>query len=133
MGKGVAARYRRALVWLDRLVDENADPSVLQAELAAERETATQRRLELCLQLEIAAGIESPADYREARLAYQVALLAEQMKSGLHPSLDEQLQSLSLDWYATVAADEPRSADISERFESVLQIAGNPKVGAGLS
>ncbi len=131
MGKGVAARYRRALVWLDRLVDEDADPSALQAELAAEREAATQHRLELCLQLEIAAGIESPADCRQERLAYQVALLAEQMKSDLHPSLDERLQDLSLDWYATAAADESRSTEISERFESLLQTAGKRKVGAG--
>ena len=131
MGKGVAARYRRALVWLDRLAAEDADLAALQAELAAERESATQHRLELCLQLEIAAGIESPADYRQARLACQVALLAEQMKSGLHPSLGEQLQALSLDWYATAAADESCSADISERFESVLLTAGKPKTGAG--
>ncbi len=129
MGKGVAARYRRALVWLDRLVAEDADLPALRAELAAEREGATQHRLELCLQLEIAAGIESPADYRQARLAYQVALLAEQMKSGLHPSLEEQLQNLSLDWYATAAADECRSADISKRFESLLQTAGKHKAG----
>ncbi len=130
MGKGVAARYRRALVRLDRLAAENADLSALQAELVAEREDATQHRLELCLQLEIAAGIESPVDYRQARLAYQVALLAEQMKSGLHPSLEEQLQNLSLDWYATAAADECRSADISKRFESLLQTAGKRKAGA---
>ncbi|MCF6210422.1 MAG: DUF349 domain-containing protein [Gammaproteobacteria bacterium] len=130
MGKGVAARYRRALAWLDRLVDKEADLAALQAELTAEREAATQHRLELCLQLEIAAGIESPADYRQARLAYQVALLAEQMKSGLHPSLDEQLQGLSLDWYATAAAEESRSSDISERFESLLQTAGGRKADA---
>ncbi|HEB94674.1 MAG TPA: DUF349 domain-containing protein [Gammaproteobacteria bacterium] len=130
MGKGVAARYRRALIRLDRLAAEDADLPALQAELAAERESATQHRLELCLQLEIAAGIESPADYRQARLAYQVALLAEQMKSGLHPSLEEQLQNLSLDWYATAAADECRSADISKRFESLLQTAGKRKAGA---
>ena len=65
--------------------------------------------------------MESPPAYREARLAYQVALLAEQMKSGLHPSLDEQLQSLSLDWYATAAADESRSEEISSRFEALLK------------
>ena len=129
MGKGVAARYRRALAWLDRLAAGDADLSALQAELAAERESATQHRLELCLQLEIAAGIESPADYRQARLACQVALLAEQMKSGLHPSLDEQLQNLSLDWYATAAADEFRSVDISERFESLLQTVGSARTG----
>ena len=130
MGKGVAARYRRALAWLQRLEAEDADLPALQAELAAEREAATQQRLELCLKLEIAAGVESPPDCREARLACQVALLAEQMKRGLHPSLEEQLRDLSLDWYATAAADESRSGDISERFESVLEAAGKHKAGA---
>ena len=121
LGKGIAARYRRALAWLERLAAEDADLPALQAELAAEREAATRHRLELCLQLEIAAGVESPPDYREARLAYQVAQLAEQMKSGLHPSLDELRQTLSLDWYTSPAADESRSEEISERFESLLQ------------
>lgn len=121
LGKGIAARYRRALAWLERLAEEDADLPALQAELAAEREAATRHRLELCLQLEIAAGVESPPDYREARLAYQVAQLAEQMKSGLHPSLDELRQTLSLDWYTSPAADESRSGEISSRFEALLK------------
>ena len=122
-GKGVAERWRRAQAWLDRLLDEEADRQTLQEKLAEERDQALQARLELCLQLEIAAAVESPAEFREARLAYQVSHLAEQMKQGGRPPLGERLDALERAWLSLPAAPAGEAEALAGRFEGVLNAA----------
>jgi hypothetical protein len=59
------------------------------------------RRLELCLQLEIAAGLESPAELGEARLRLQVSRLADALSHRREGALagSGRVRELLLDWY----------------------------------
>jgi hypothetical protein len=82
-----------------------------------------QQRLQLCLQLEVAAGIESPPEYADARMAYQVSLLSDalQQKFEQTRSRDEQLRELQIAWLqAGPVANEDRPM-LDARFERVLQ------------
>ena len=118
--RGVAERWRQAQAWLDRLADEDADQAALKRTLAETREEALRQRLELCLQLEIAAGIESPPAYREARLAYQVSHLAEQMKQGGRAPLEQRLDELEQAWLGLPAAPAGEAAELAKRFDTTL-------------
>jgi hypothetical protein len=82
-----------------------------------------QQRLQLCLQLEVAAGIESPPEYADARMEYQVSLLSDalQQKFEQTKSRDEQLRELQIAWLqAGPVASEDRPM-LDARFTRVLQ------------
>ena len=82
-----------------------------------------QRRLQLCLQLEVAAGVESPPEYADARMEYQVSLLSDALHQKFEQtqSRDEQLRDLQIAWLqAGPVASEDR-AMLDARFERVIQ------------
>ena len=82
-----------------------------------------QLRLQLCLQLEVAAGIESPPEYADARMEYQVSLLSNAMQQKFEQTKSryEQLRDLQIAWLQAgpVAAEDRPMLDA--RFERVLQ------------
>jgi DNA repair protein SbcC/Rad50 len=59
------------------------------------------RRLELCLRMEIAAGLDSPAEFGEARLRLQVTRLADALSHRQDGARDGagRLRELLIDWY----------------------------------
>ncbi len=120
--KALASRWAQAEEWLDRLLAAPS-PASLADELAAQRDEALARRRTLCLALEVAAGVASPAEYREDRLAYQVAHLAEQMKQGQALPLAARLDDLERAWWGLPAAPLPEAVALAERFATVLRAA----------
>ena len=58
-----------------------------------------EQRRALCLEIEIAAGVESPPELAQARLERQVSRLAEHMGAGGEASVQD-LHALLGDWYA---------------------------------
>jgi len=84
------------------------------------------RRLELCLQMEIAAGLDSPAEFGEARLRLQVSRLADALSHRQEGAVDAagQLRELLLDWYQTGPAPVAAHAGLAARVERVIAAAG---------
>jgi Skp family chaperone for outer membrane proteins len=82
-----------------------------------------QQRLQLCLQLEVAAGIESPPEYADARMEYQVSLLSDAMQQKFEQtrSRDEQLRELQIAWLQAGPVANADRAMLDARFERVLQ------------
>ena len=86
-----------------------------------------ERRLQLCLQLEIAAGIDSPAEFAQARMQFQVSRLADAM----HHKLDEsrsrqdQLQDLQLAWYQAGPVPLTSQESLEVRFERAIAASGS--------
>jgi hypothetical protein len=66
-----------------------------------------ERRQALCLQLEILAGVESPAEFAEARLAMQVRLLAGAMTGAEPQAQTRQL----LEEYFTIGPVPPSESE----------------------
>lgn len=84
-----------------------------------------EQRLELCLQLEITAGIDSPVEFAAARMQYQVARLAEAMQRR-HEEQDgggERLRQLQITWYQAGPVPAAALDSLKARFERVIAAA----------
>ena len=84
------------------------------------------RRLELCLQMEVAAGLESPAEFGEARLQLQVSRLADALSHRQEGAVEGagRLRELLLDWYQTGPAPVETRDGLVARVQRVLTAAG---------
>jgi exonuclease SbcC len=91
------------------------------AQAAIDRVAITAERRMLCIQLEIAAGTESPAEDKALRMQYQL----EQMnKSGLGQQTvnsSEQLENMELDWLCMPGAEPEQQKALDERFQRALR------------
>ena len=91
------------------------------ARAAVSRDEIAEQRRMLCIQLEIALGVETPAEDKDLRMQYQL----EQMnKSGLglqamHNS--EWLESIKLDWLCMPGAQPQQQIALDARFQRALQ------------
>ena len=112
----MAVRLRTAL-------EAAADPERL-AQLRAQDEANRARRERLCLELEIAAGVESPPDLAQDRLRLQVSRLAERMVEGEGDSL-RGVPELLREWY--LCGPAPRDPRLEERVARVRQSQGEPR------
>ncbi len=106
----MAVRLRTAL-------EATADPGRL-AELRGLEQANRPRRERLCLELEIAAGVESPPDLAQERLRLQVSRLAERMVEGEGDSL-RGVPELLREWY--LCGPAPRDARLEERLARILK------------
>jgi hypothetical protein len=77
-----------------------------------------QQRLHLCLQVEVAAGVESPAEYADARMEYQVSLLSDALhqKFEQSQSREQQLQALQIAWLQAGPVEPALWAKLDARF-----------------
>jgi hypothetical protein len=77
------------------------------------------KHLELCLQVEIAAGIDSPAEFTQARMQFQVSRLADAMHHKLEEprSRHDQLRDLQMAWYQAGPVPLESQGSLESRFE----------------
>lgn len=77
----------------------------------------------LCLELEISLGLETPAEDRDKRMAYQVQLLQQNMGK---PSLPrhELLKQLQLQWFELSAHDQNYGQYRQRFFNGIEQASG---------
>ena len=78
----------------------------------------------LCLRLEVAAGVESPPEFAQARLEYQVARLSESLTGGrdsarTEDSLDE-VRKIQQEWRLSGALPPDQNSLLEQRFERAL-------------
>jgi hypothetical protein len=86
-------------------------------------EEVLKHRETLCIRMEILAGIESPSEATQARLAYQVARLSSAMRGGDKKSVDKQVEAEEIErsWYLSSAAPASQTQQLEERFERAWQ------------
>jgi hypothetical protein len=77
----------------------------------------------LCIRMEIAAGIESPPNAAQARMAYQVARLSEAMSGGERKIVDKPIEAEEVErsWYLSDAAPAEQTLDLEQRFNRAWQ------------
>ncbi len=78
------------------------------------------RRLELCLQMEIEAGIESPPEFAEARMQLQVSRLEDAFKHRHEDTAGDRLRALQMAWYQAGPAPVAEMAALEVRFARAL-------------
>jgi DNA repair protein SbcC/Rad50 len=101
---------------LDRALEAVGHPEVLAA-LREGLDANQEVRRRLCLELEIAAGVESPPELNQERLRLQVERLAERMAEGEGDRL-KGVPELLADWYRCGPA--PADPRLDERVGRVL-------------
>lgn len=101
---------------LDRALEAADRPDAL-VELRTALEANQGRRRRLALELEVAAGLESPPELRHERLKLQVGRLAERMTEGEADRLKE-VPELLVDWYR--AGPAPTDLALEARVGRVL-------------
>ena len=113
----LSARFERALAMRATGVEAPA----LEA---AARENLLQRQA-LCLELEILAGLESPAEFAEERMAMQVQLLAGAMSGQRDETQKPARIRQLLEEYFTLGPILPEGkAGLEARIEAVMAAAG---------
>lgn len=120
---GMQRRFDAALA----AVGDPARRDALGASLAANAE----RRGLLCLELEIAAGVDSPPALARERLRLQVERLSERLGEGERDPVGD-MAALLRDWY--LCAPAPADAGLDERIARVrvaLKSSGPAGAGAG--
>lgn len=106
------ARWQRALAASDGSQPFTPD------ELAANLET----RWDLCLWMEILAGIDAPPEDGARRMDLQIRRLADGLAAGHALSTQEQARTVEADWLATgPAAPAEQAAKLEQRFEAARE------------
>jgi DNA repair protein SbcC/Rad50 len=106
--KSISARFASALA-------AARDPGQLDA-LRRRYETNAARLGQLCLQLEILAGVETPQELAKQRMEFQVARLTERMVDGEEDPLQGSARLLR-EWY--LCGPAPRTEGLDARFERI--------------
>jgi exonuclease SbcC len=85
------------------------------------------KRLELCLQMEIAAGIDSPAEFAGARMQFQVSRLADAMHHKIEEprARQDQLRALQKAWYQAGPVPSEAQGSLEARFERAMAASGS--------
>ncbi len=79
-----------------------------------------ERRESLCLHMEVLAGMESPPEEAQQRLALQVERLSEHMQQG-EGDVHRGAMRLEKEWYLTGPPGEETKASLERRFLRALQ------------
>ena len=113
---GLQSRYNAAV---DRL--RNGDRPT-----AEELEKNAEILHELCLRLEIAAGVESPPEDQQRRMELQVSRLSSglQQRGNEMRSTADQITQLQLDWCLVGPVASELRVPLSQRFQAALKVAG---------
>lgn len=83
-------------------------------------ESAARAAEALLLEYEFLAGVDSPPEHKQARLALQVEKLALRMSSGSSPAIAEQLQALDRRWWGSGPLSREQRSELSRRRDRAL-------------
>ncbi len=105
---------------LEALIEQRfqqACAAVLTEKQKTDRETLKKKQT-LCIRMEILAGIESPSEAAQTRLAHQVARLSAAMREGEKASLEPQAEAQKIEqsWYLSGAVSKEQAANLEQRF-----------------
>ena len=112
ISKAIQQRFDDDMDIVEQLIKD--DDIALIDTLKQKSASAKQAKLNLCLQLEILANVDSPPQYQQARLEFQVSMLANRMKQSHKDNLASEAQALAASWF--VAGIIPNSYYVACRF-----------------
>lgn len=100
-----------------------ADPDVATANLADQAESNAEQARQVLIEMELLAGLESPAEDREARMNYQVERLARRLgERDRQPGLAEELAGLRERWYRSFPLPVERHEAMAKRYEKCQNV-----------
>jgi phosphoserine phosphatase len=85
-------------------------------QLVSELRVNLDHRKELCLRMEILAGVESPPEVHQARLEFQVNRLAEAIGQGSEDTVGKMAE-IQREWYLSGGAPANQEKILQGRFE----------------
>ncbi|MEE4303692.1 MAG: DUF349 domain-containing protein [Wenzhouxiangella sp.] len=101
------------------VADEGIDEDTLAGQVTDNGESARQ----VVIEMEFLAGLDSPAEDRQARMNFQVERLAQRMSErGESPGLADELASLRKRWYASFPQPLDRHEDMAKRFRKCQNV-----------
>lgn len=124
-------RWERAWERLAKLADPGARQDAL-ADWLRTKATQAKHKQRLCVRAEILAGIESPAEARDERLALQVAQLADKMgrqQEAPAGKRSEEFDELLVQWYAAPITEAETERSLGARFARACAAAGHARTG----
>ncbi len=83
-----------------------------------------ENKEKLCVQLEILAGMESPPEAAQARLAHQVARLSAAMSGEPIQARDPQIEAEEIErnWYLSGAVSPEQTQSLEQRFSRACEV-----------
>ncbi|MDQ7015068.1 MAG: DUF349 domain-containing protein [Gammaproteobacteria bacterium] len=93
-----------------------------EEQLQQQSQTLTPQRQQLCIQLEILLGVDSPTEDQALRMQYQVNRLSQGLNQKSHNPLSNQ-QQLEEQWFCLGPLTDPESLKLERRFQHALQAA----------
>ena len=88
----------------------------LRDQLVSELRANLAHRQELCLRMEILAGVESPPEAQQARMEFQVNRLAAAIGQGAGDKVGKMAE-IQRDWYLSGGAPANQEKRLQRRFE----------------
>ena len=79
------------------------------------------RKRQLCLELEIAANIDSPPEHEQERMQYRVSQLSASLSGR---QAQRNAEALQREWFATGAVPADAQHDLEQRFQRAMQALG---------
>ncbi len=113
----IVKRYKNTMSYLEMY--QNGED--IAAEINAYNQSNKLVKEELCLRLEILAGVESPDEAKQARMQYQVAIMADEMKSSEKKDNKTTLEEIENSWYSTGFVEYKSNKQLEKRFFSALE------------
>ena len=117
--KRIQQRYQKAQAYLDALRNLGVDSLVAQVEQDKSDNLAS--KLMLCLQLEILAGCDSPPEFKQSRMEYHLAMLAEKIRSGEQVDNNEAAQKIERQWQEISVVPAEQVAFLEKRFKKAYE------------
>jgi len=117
---------RQVDAWFERLagyVDtiNQGDRALIEQIIQSQLQTTAKSKDNLCIQLEILAGVESPQDSKQTRIEYQVAHMADSMKQTGKVDVPARIEQLLTQWYSSGFVLPEAAQALEQRFYSVLR------------
>jgi len=91
-----------------------------QALTARELERNQGALEQMCLQMELLAGVDSPAEFKEARMRYQVERLTQALQQG-RTNAEDEARDLVSQWWLIGPAPASLRESLNNRFEQAAQ------------
>ena len=100
-----------------------ADPDVATESIAEQASENGHQARQVIIEMEFLAGLDSPAEDRQARMNFQVERLAQRMSErGDAPGLTEELAELRRRWYASFPQPLDQYEAMAKRFHKCQNV-----------
>lgn len=115
--EAIVLRYKNTKAYIER--HQNGEE--ITDEINVYRQSNQSEKEKLCLRLEILASVPSPEEFKQQRMQYQVAILADEMKNSEPKNRKTVLVEIENSWYAVGMVSDEINRQLEGRFIAVLE------------